>query len=180
MLIQEKRFSLACTRHICRVASMLPGTTPRLFPLLSLAIPLFSPTVFIRIVAAVTFNFSLAGVRLLIEGGSYSRTALIILERYLPLPSVHKNSNYFFRTALWITEIWSKISGHAALEPSQGLFPPCFCLELTIIHHLQLWPHSLNRVRACVRLLFKGGYYIFHRAAGVATIQGAASSRQPY
>ena len=33
--------------------------------------------VFIRIVAAATINFSLAGVRLLIEGGSYSRTAYI-------------------------------------------------------------------------------------------------------
>ena len=34
-------------------------------------------TVFIRIVAAATINFSLAGVRLLIEGGSYSRAAFI-------------------------------------------------------------------------------------------------------
>ena len=34
-------------------------------------------TVFIRIVAAATTNFSLAGVRLLIEGGSYSRAAFI-------------------------------------------------------------------------------------------------------
>ena len=36
-------------------------------------------TVFIRIVAAATINFSQARVRLLIEGGSYSRAALIIL-----------------------------------------------------------------------------------------------------
>ena len=34
-------------------------------------------TVFIRIVAAATINFSVAGVRLLIEGGSCSRTAFI-------------------------------------------------------------------------------------------------------
>ena len=34
-------------------------------------------TVFIRILAAATINFSLAGVRLLIEGGSYSRTIFI-------------------------------------------------------------------------------------------------------
>ena len=40
-------------------------------------------TVFIRIVAAATINFSLAGVWLLIEGGSYSRTAFIYLEGYL-------------------------------------------------------------------------------------------------
>ena len=40
-------------------------------------------TIFIRIVAAATINFSLAGVRLLIEGGSNSRAALIDLERHL-------------------------------------------------------------------------------------------------
>ena len=34
-------------------------------------------TVFIRILAAATINFSLAGVRLLIEGGSYSKAAFI-------------------------------------------------------------------------------------------------------
>ena len=34
-------------------------------------------TVFIRIVAAATINFGLAWVRLLIEGGSYSRAAFI-------------------------------------------------------------------------------------------------------
>ena len=34
-------------------------------------------TVFIRILAAATINFSLAGVRLLIEGGSYLRAAFI-------------------------------------------------------------------------------------------------------
>ena len=34
-------------------------------------------TVFIRILAAATINFSLAGVQLLIEGGSYLRAAFI-------------------------------------------------------------------------------------------------------
>ena len=34
-------------------------------------------TVFIRIVAAATINFSLAWMRLLIEDGSYSRAALV-------------------------------------------------------------------------------------------------------
>ena len=43
----------------------------------------FILTVFIRIVAVATINFSLTGVRLLIEGGSYSRAALLILERHL-------------------------------------------------------------------------------------------------
>ena len=45
-------------------------------------------SIFIRIVATATINFSLAGVQLLIEGGSYSRMALTILERYLQLPSI--------------------------------------------------------------------------------------------
>ena len=45
-------------------------------------------TVFIRIVATATINFSLAGVRLLIEVGSYSRAALLISERYLLMPSI--------------------------------------------------------------------------------------------
>ena len=40
-------------------------------------------TVFIRIVAAATINFSLAGVQLLIEGGSYSRVAFI---NFGPIP----------------------------------------------------------------------------------------------
>ena len=39
--------------------------------------------VFIRIVAVATINFILAGVWLLIEGGSYSRVALLMLEWYL-------------------------------------------------------------------------------------------------
>ena len=34
-------------------------------------------TTFIQIVAVATINFSLAGVQLLIEGGSYSRAAFI-------------------------------------------------------------------------------------------------------
>ena len=35
---------------------------------------------FIRILAVATINFSLAGVRLLIESGSYSKAAFINLE----------------------------------------------------------------------------------------------------
>ena len=64
-------------------------------------------TVFILIVATATINFSLAGVRLLIEGGSYSRTALIILERYLPLPSINiaTRKTIFSGTSLRLTEI---------------------------------------------------------------------------
>ena len=39
-------------------------------------------TVFIRIVAAATINFALSFVRLLIEGGSYSRVATITARQY--------------------------------------------------------------------------------------------------
>ena len=39
-------------------------------------------TVFIRIVAAATINFALSFVRLLIEGGSYSRAATITVRQY--------------------------------------------------------------------------------------------------
>jgi hypothetical protein len=59
-----------------------------------------------------------------------------------------------------------------AAEPSQGRLLSCFCLELKIVHDLQSWPHPLNCVRACVRLLFEGSYYFFRRAPDAATIQG--------
>ena len=59
-----------------------------------------------------------------------------------------------------------------AAEPSQGRLLSCFCLELTIVHGVRTWPHPLNRVHACVRLLFEGGYYFFGGAPGVATIRG--------
>ena len=49
-----------------------------------------------------------------------------------------------------------KISSHAAVEPSKGCLLPCLYLELTIVRHLQSWPRPL---RACMRLLFEGGYY---------------------
>ena len=47
-------------------------------------------TVFIQIVAAATINFSLAWVRLLIEGGSYSRAAFINFGPILD-SVIHKN-----------------------------------------------------------------------------------------
>ena len=45
------------------------------------------------------------------------------------------------------------------LDIVKGYALPYFCLKLTIIHCLQSWPHPLNWVRTCVRLLFEGGYY---------------------
>ena len=63
-------------------------------------------TIFIRIVATATINFSLAGVRLLIEGGSYSRKAFIYLEKYLCAdPVVSSYDRLVFRTTFRIFEI---------------------------------------------------------------------------
>ena len=49
-------------------------------------------TVFIRIVAAASINFSLARVRLLIKGGSYSRVTFINFG-VIPPDTVHKNDD---------------------------------------------------------------------------------------
>ena len=57
-------------------------------------------TMFIRIVAAATTNFSLAGVRLLIEGGFINFEAI-------PHDAIHKIvalKGWFMRTALQIAE----------------------------------------------------------------------------
>ena len=64
-------------------------------------------TVFIQIVAADTINFSLLGVRLLIEDSSYSRVAFI---NFGPMLGgvVHKNystEDWFTKTALRIIDI---------------------------------------------------------------------------
>ena len=45
-----------------------------------------------EIVAVAIINFSLAGVRLLIEGGSYSWMAFINFGA-IPLGAIHKNNN---------------------------------------------------------------------------------------
>ena len=49
-------------------------------------------TVFIRIVAVATINFSLAGVWLLIEGGSYSRATAFIDFTLIPRSAVYRNN----------------------------------------------------------------------------------------
>ena len=47
----------------------------------------------------------------------------------------------------------------------------------SIVHDVRSWPHPLRCVRACVRLLFEGGYYFLGRVSGAATNWGAASIR---
>ena len=51
-------------------------------------------TVFTRILAAATINFSCARVRLLIEGGSYSRAALIKNNAHARLTYTRANAIY--------------------------------------------------------------------------------------
>ena len=40
------------------------------------------------------------------------------------------------------------------------------------VHCVRTWPHPLNSVHACVRLLFEVSYYFFGGAPGAATIRG--------
>ena len=83
-------------------------------------------TVFIRIVAVATINFSLTGVWLLIEGGSYWRKALFILDRYLYAdPVVSSYDRLVFRTTFRIFEIlWSKNSSRIKPGKSSVMLLP--------------------------------------------------------
>ena len=131
-------------------------------------------SIFIRIVVAVT------GVQLLIEGSSCSRVAFINLRvMYVPPhcswchPQTSNLKDWFLRTALWTKD--------KQLEPSQGRLLPCFCLNLTIIHHPQSRPHPLNCV--CARhaatsrgwLLFLSQSFRCSYYSREATIRGAVS-----
>ena len=65
-------------------------------------------------------------------------------------------------------------SRHIIIRPSKKLLrcsrtklrlsSAMVCPERASVFHMRSWPHPLNRVRACVRLLFEGGYYFFHWA----------------
>ena len=75
------------------------------------------------------------------------------------------------KTALQVIKIRSSKSFHTTVESSQGCLLPCFGPEQASAFHLQSWPNPLNRVRACVQLLFEGGDYFFHGVSSVATIR---------
>ena len=80
----------------------------------------------IRIVAAATINFSLTGVRLLIEGSSYSRAAFINFG-VTPLGGIDTVDS-FFRTDLRIFELYDReISSKTKPSTSSAMF----YLELT-------------------------------------------------
>ena len=117
-------------------------------------------TVYIWIVVVATVNFSLAGVRLLIEGSSYSRVAFINLRAISP-SAIHKKNNAkdrIMRTALQIFVMWLNNKHPRCCRTKQRIPLPCFCLELTIIHRLRSWSYPLHCVRTCVWLLFEGSY----------------------
>ena len=66
-------------------------------------------TVFIRIVTVATINFSLAWVRLLIEGSSYSRAAFVNFGS-IPHSVLHKKGStedWFMKTSLWVIDVRS-------------------------------------------------------------------------
>ena len=75
-------------------------------------------TVFVRIVAAATINFNLARVRLLIEGGSYSRAAVINFGGYCVVPSVKTVTEKVCLRRLCFKQSRNtqKMSGHATIE----------------------------------------------------------------
>ena len=103
-----------------------------------------------------TIAFRLAGVRLLIKDSFYLRAALLLLEWYLPLPSIKKVAQKTQLRGLHfkLSRYDRKISTHTDVEPSKGRLLPCFCLELRTVHSLRSWPCPLNCARACVWLLF--------------------------
>ena len=136
----------------------------------------YTCTVFIRIVATATINFSPALVWLLIKGDSYSRVAFNNLGPILD-GVIHKNCStegWFSKTALRIIEIRSskKLPHCSKTKPR-----PSSVTEQASTLYLWSWPHPLNWVRACVQLLFEGSYHFFHWAPGAATIWGMASIR---
>ena len=76
--------------------------------------------VFIRIVATATINFFLARVRLLIEGGSYSRSAFINLIRRIPRGAIHENGTDLRGLYFKQSRYDRKVIGHATVEPCQA------------------------------------------------------------
>ena len=71
---------------------------------------------------------------------------------------------WFSKIALWVIEKRSSRSSHAAVKPIQDRLLSWFCPEQASALYLRSWPHPLNRVSACVRLLFlslssRCGYY---------------------
>ena len=126
-------------------------------------------------------NFSLAWVRLLTEGASYSRAAVIDF-RSIPDSVIHKNlstEDRFPKSALQVVNIWlSKKLPCCSIEPRQGRLLPWFCPRNELVRPTcnRGHTHLIQFTYAC-GYYSRGGYYLFHWAPGVATIWGAASIR---
>ena len=119
-------------------------------------------------------NFSLAGVRLLIEGGSYSRVAFINF-RLILHGATHNNStteDWFMRAALQIMEIWSKKKlphnrrtkpRWSSAMPNKQLFTACnrghiHWIEFTHVCGYYSRVAAVSFIELQVWLLFEGGY----------------------
>ena len=114
------------------------------------------------VLTLATINFNLAGVQLLISGGSYSR-ATFTLFGAVPLGDIDTCMiDLIFR--IDFQDIWLRMSSRT--KPNT----PYFCLNRMIVCDLWSWPHPLNFIHACLWLLFEGSYYFFHRTRCVATI----------
>ena len=111
-------------------------------------------------------------MRLLIEGGSYSRVTFISFG-VIPLGDTD-TVDLFFRTDIQMFKLYDR---EISSKTKPRTFLSCFCLKFMIVRGLQLWPHPLNYVCACVWLLFKGSYYFFCRAPCAATNRGAGFIR---
>ena len=82
-------------------------------------------TIFIRIVAVATINFSLAWVWLLIESGSYSRVAVINFGG-IPYSAMHKNcstDDWFMKKLLCCSRIKPRLSSTIVLPRTSRRVP---------------------------------------------------------
>ena len=134
-------------------------------------------TLFIRIVAAATINFSRAWVRLLIEGGSYLRAAFI---NFGPIPHsvIRKNcstEDWFMKTSLRVIDVRSSIKllccSRTELRLSSAIVCPNERVHFTCDRdhtHLIDFAHAcsyysraatISFTELQVWLLFEGGYY---------------------
>ena len=130
-------------------------------------------TVFIRIVAVDTINFSLAGVQLLIKGSYYYN---VTSDWYLTVLSIKIVPQ---KTGLWgmnfkYSRHDRQRSSHAALEPSQGHFchasasnewsfmtyyrDRTHLIEFVHAYSYYLRSATISLAELQVRLLFEGGY----------------------
>ena len=96
-------------------------------------------TVFIRIVAVATINFSLAWVRLLIEGGSYSRVAFIYFRPILDgiVHEDYSTEDWFAKTALEEIDIRPSKKLPRCNRTKPGLSSAIVCPDRASVFHMR-------------------------------------------